>query len=272
MLGHLIYNYQHLDDVRIQQEISKGLYAPHFDGNYLVHAYNGKPEFGYKKYLEDRLIRIPNRGHYRGAVELINAGLAVFLEMRRGPRYVLVTAADTWVLNVDFFAGLVREMEQGGKVLAASSWGRAVSPEKPSGFSTDFFLLDLEWNRKAKVFPLDYDAFVKKFSDVFALQFVQPTVEGAVLYKFQKYFLDHFEDNDVWQERNKAFRRIIEREPVHGPKGDRQENWPEIGLYTSPAPEEKRKALKKLKLDLGPQMHRLLTERDVSYYNKIGGR
>lgn len=48
MLGHLIYNHNQLDDDRIQQEISKKLYADNFGGIHLVHVYNGKKSFGYK--------------------------------------------------------------------------------------------------------------------------------------------------------------------------------------------------------------------------------
>lgn len=270
MLGHLIYNYQHLDDCKIQQEISRMLYAKAFGGVHLVHAYNGKKEFGYAQYLEDKFIKIKNRGHFQGAVDLINAGMEYFNSARKLPvRYVLVTAADTWLLNVKFVQKLVREMETKGQVLATSSWGKSKPSEKPHGFSTDFFIVDLEWNRKAQLWPLDYAGFVRKFADFFYVQYAQPVVEVAVQYQFQKYFGDNFVDNDIWRNRNASLRRIVEREPVHGQDGRRIDNWPSIGLYTSPEPKAKRAALRKLGISLGAEGRRLLGAEDLSYYNRV---
>ncbi|MDD5252036.1 MAG: hypothetical protein PHT12_05390 [Patescibacteria group bacterium] len=270
MLGHLIYNFSHLDDVRIQQEISKNLYAPAFGGVHLVHAYDGEARFGYKKYLEDKLIRIKNRGHFQGGVDLMNAGLKYFMaERRRGLKYVLVTAADTWMLDAHFLKSVIDEMQRDGKVLATSSWGRAKAPEKIKGFATDFFVIDLDWNRRAKIFPLDYPGFIRKFADFFYLQYSQPIVEAAVQYKFQKHFATLFKDNDLWRERNRSFRRLDEREPVHdAATGNRQENWPNIGLYTSPEPKAKKAALKRLGLDVGPWAHKLITGKLDKSYNQ----
>ena len=129
MIGHLIYSYNHLDDVRIQQEISKNLYAKVFGGVHVVHAHNGKKNFGYQKYLEDKLITLQNRGHYQGASDLVNAGLEYFSENRIPKlKYVLVTAADTWILNTELLENIFDEMRKEKKVLAASSWGKAKAP------------------------------------------------------------------------------------------------------------------------------------------------
>jgi hypothetical protein len=269
MLGHLIYSYHHLDDVKIQEEISKNLYAKEFGGVFLVHAHNGQTSFGYKKYLEDKLIKIPNRGHFQGAVDLINAGLAYFSSQRiKGLRYVLVTAADTWCLDVKFIKKLVLEMEKNGQVLAASSWGTSRPKEKLSGFSTDFFIIDLEWNRKSKLWPLDYPGFKNKFQDAIALMYQQATVELAAQYKYQKYFVDNYVDNDVWLTRNRLMRRIVEREPVHA-NGRRRADWPKIGLYTNPEPTTKKQALKKLGYNFGQYSEKLIKSKNLSYYNKI---
>jgi hypothetical protein len=269
MIGHLIYNYAHLDDCRIQQEISKSLYAKAFGGVHLVHAYNGKPSFGYRPHMEDELIKVKNRGHFLGASDLINAGLRYFnAHPIKGLRYVLVTAADTWLVNVDFLKALTDEMEREGKVLAVSSWGRVKAPEKMTGFSTDFFVIDIGWNRKAHLFPFSYQAFKRRFADLFYLQYSQPTLEGAVQYQFQKYFGDHFEDNDVWHERERRLRRLVEREPVHH-DGERTANWPEIGLYTAPEPKEKRRVLKELGLSVGPYAKKLISGELDERYNHL---
>jgi len=95
-----------------------------------------------------------------------------------------------------------------------------------------------------------------------------PTLEGAVQFSFQKYFLTHFVDNQTWIEREKMFRRISEREPVHSPTGERIADWPEIGLYTSPEPTSKKNILKKLKYDFGEYSHKLFASKSTEYYNK----
>ncbi len=268
MLGHLIYNYEHLDDLRIQEEFSKNLYAKNFDGVHLVHAYNGKKSFGYEPYLEDVFLEIKNRGHFQGAADLINSGLNFFSKNKiSGLRYVLVTASDTWCLNIKFLQKIIQKMEDEGKVLAVSSWGKVKSPERPRGFSTDFFIVNIEWNRKKKLFPLNYESFVKKFADYFFLEFRIPTLEMCLQYSFAKLFWDPWNNNASWQERNQRFLRISQREPVHLETGERISSWPKLGLYTSPNALEKRMALKKWKFSDGQFAKKLLSAKDFEYYN-----
>lgn len=269
MLGHLIYSYNHLDDARIQQEISKKLYSPTFGGVHLVHAHNGKRSFGYKPYLEDKLIRLKNRGHFQGACDLINAGM-VYLHTK-GPKkikYALVTAADTWCLNVKFLKGLITEMERNNQVIAAASWSKTKYPIRIQGLSIDFFIVDIRWAKKAKIFPLHFQAFKNKFNDFLALIWKMPNLELTFQYQYNCYFMKNFKDNDIWRNRDKMIRRIREREPVHTQKG-RTPDWPKIGLYTSPKPNTKQRVLKKLKLNLGPYSRKLIQAKNLNYYNYI---
>jgi GT2 family glycosyltransferase len=135
-LGHLLYTYSNVDDARIQQEISKQLYAERFDGVQLVHTYTGKPEWGYEQYLEDELIVMENRGHFRGAADHLAAGLRYFMEHGdQDVRYVLVAAADSWILDAAYLQKIIKTMERDGQVLAVSSWFSAY-PEDIQGFST----------------------------------------------------------------------------------------------------------------------------------------
>ena len=58
-------------------------------------------------------------------------------------------------LELDFVIDTVlekvlAEMKEKNKVIAVSSWGQVKYPVKPNGFSTDFFIIDIEWNRKNK--------------------------------------------------------------------------------------------------------------------------
>ncbi|HSX17669.1 MAG TPA: hypothetical protein VLH86_06245 [Patescibacteria group bacterium] len=264
-LGHLIYTYNNLDDAYIQQELSKKLYAQQFGGVQLVHAYDGKPEFGYKKYLEDELITIDNPGHFRGATALINTGLNYFMEHGDPEvQYVLVAASDSWLLNVGYLEKIIATMQSENRVLAASSWFSAY-PQEMRGFSTDFFIIDITWNREAKLFPLGYDAFVKKFEDVLALNGEFPFMERAVQYYFQKYLMANYEDYSAKHHGNELMLRITSREPVDGDQ--RAYNREEIGLFTAPDPAPKQAALKALGIELGPHSKKLVEATDLSYYN-----
>lgn len=267
MLGHLIYSYNHLDDARIQQEISKKLYAPEFDGVKIAHSHNGKSSFGYRKYQEDVLIRRKNIGHFDGAADLIDVGMKWFMENKvKGLRYVLVTAADTWCLDSKWLRSVVDEMQAKGQVLACSSWGHTKPADKPTGFSTDFFIVDIEWAKKHKIFPLDYKGFKKKFTDIFLLMWAMPVLEVCLQYRFSRFVMDAYKDNEVLINRHRLWRRIIEREPVMV-GNERISDWPGMGLYTNPDPTTKRKALIESKAVLGENAEKLVKAVDLSYYN-----
>ena len=251
MIGHLIYNHEHILDCQVQQELSKHLYPKTLGEVFLVHAYNGTKKL-YHPYLEDKFIFLKNRGHFQGAADLINAGLEYFTAHKiPGLRYVLVTASDTWLIKPEVIKKIITRMAKEKRVLAASSWGRGKPNERPIGFSTDFFIIDIEWNRTHKLFPLNYELFIKKTEDLFALLYALPGLEMAVQFYFQKIFTRLYSDNDTWRQRNQALLRLTEREPVHNAKGARRENWPSLGLYTTPLSTEKRIALKKLKIRIG---------------------
>ena len=264
MLGHLIYTYDRVEDARIQQELSTHLNSQILGGVHIVHTYSGGSTFGYEPYLEAKLIPRKNRGHYRGAVDLINAGLQYFSDSDLDIRYVLVTAADTWIVQTEFLANLISEMEANEKVLATSSWVSEF-PAAPAGFALDFFVIDLQWNRHAQLFPLDYDDFFAKYADILALRYVPPFVEVALQYGYHKHFLKSFEDNDVWTTRDRHFRRIIEREPTHIRDNDNARMM--TGIYHSHDAEKKKALLTEMGLDCGPYCHRLLTANDLSYFS-----
>jgi hypothetical protein len=267
MLGHLIYTYDRLDDARVQQEISKRLYSAAFGGVHLVHAYNGKKEFGYAPYLEDKLIVRQNRGHYRGAVDLINAGLAWFnVAGLPEVRYVLITAADTWAVDVPFLQSVVMNMEAHGRVLATSSW-RTAQPAQIHGFSLDFFIVDLQWNARASIFPLDYDAFYDRYADILALLYSPPIAEVALQHAFQCHFLSTYVDNSVLIERNRQLLRIAEREPACIRENARGRT--QTGIWHSHGADEKRALLSAAGLDCGPHCRRLIDAEDCSYFNGI---
>jgi hypothetical protein len=264
-LGHLLYTYSNVDDARIQQEISKQLYAERFDGVQLVHTYTGKPEWGYEQYLEDELIVMENRGHFRGAADHLAAGLRYFMEHGdQDVRYVLVAAADSWILDAAYLQKIIKTMERDGQVLAVSSWFSAY-PEDIQGFSTDLFVVDIQWARTSGMFPLDFDSFYARFADVYALQGTFPYLERAFHYYFMKWLMGHYHDYGVRVARDKLLLRITSREPIND--SDREYNRSNIGIFTSPDPSPKQAALKKLHTPLGKHAEKLKRAHDLRYYN-----
>jgi len=269
MLGWIIYSHSYLDDVRIYQEILKKVFAKEFEGIYILHSYNGEKKYGYQKYLEDKLIKLPNSGHIKGCASQINSGVNYFNEHQKRIKYVVVTAADTWLLYPEFIKDIIVDLDYNKQVLAASSWmGNAY--ELPRGLSTDFFIINMEWNRKSRLFPFDFDEYVVKLKDIHYLNWAVPIVETALQYYYQKYFAETFDGLEAMYQAQNKFRRIIEREPVHNERSLRKENWEHLGLYTTNNPYEKQKTLQKLNYDFGYYSHKLITSQDLSYYNNVG--
>jgi hypothetical protein len=265
MLGHIIYTYDRLDDARVQQEISTFLYPKAFGGVHLVHAYNGEESFGYTPYLENHLIVRQNKGHYRGAVDLINAGLAYFDEAGlTDVRYVLVTASDTWAVDAGYLQDLVAKMGANGQVVAASSW-RTEWPAQLHGFSLDFFLIDRHWNSETAIFPLDYDAFYNKYAEVLGLMYIPPIPEAAFQTSYHGYFLSRYLDNDVLRQRDLHFRRIPEREPAAIRENARGREM--TGIWHTHSTIEKQEMLRALGLSCGEHSNKLMMAEDLRYFN-----
>lgn len=169
MIGHLIYTYNRLDDARILQEISKNYLSRKLGEIFLIHAYNGKKYFGYERYLEDKLVKMKNKGHFEGASDLINRGIS---EAEKLPDidYLIVTASDTWLLDAEYIRKIISEMKNGKKVLATCAWDdRGIANYDKNfimnlfqiGFATDFFILDMNWQRENKLFPLNFKSISK---------------------------------------------------------------------------------------------------------------
>lgn len=275
MIGHVIYTYNKIDDARINQELSRGVLggSEKLGGVYIVHVYNGDKKFGYEKYLEDELVKIKNRGHFQGAVDLINAGIKS-ISKRKNIRYVLVTASDTWFIKREFIEDLIEKMQREDKYIATSAWG--ISKDDSifkMGFSQDFFILDLEWNKKSKFYPIDYDKYLDKFLDIshaIGGTFLIP--ERAVGYYWLRYWYGKgYKDNDLGKMAKEKILRIAEREPIHlFDWSKRKMEWSELGLYTWHEADSKQKILKDAKSNIfiGEYGNKLLYAKELSYFNK----
>lgn len=240
--AHLIYTYDRITEAKINQELSKEIFdVP------IIHAYNGPEKLGYAPYLENECIRIENRGHYRGAVDLVNVGVTA--AEKTEAEYLLVTAADTWLVEHDYIDEILVSMRTNKQYLALSSWGMAGDPITKAGFSFDFFLLDLNWQREHKFFPLDYDGYVARYQDLY-FAFGgdgQLTVEKAFSYFWMKHWSARVRDNNLSRQARKRMYRMTKREPnLYDNYRARTMAFPEIGLYMYHDPEKQTEVLRGL--------------------------
>lgn len=276
-IGVLIYTYNRVDDAKINMEIIRNVWAKNksLKDVKIVHSYNGNKQWYPKKTLEDHLVVTKNTWHFQGASDLIDAGMKDFSKDKKID-YVIVLASDTWLINPEYVEGLLNKMQKESLVLATCSWGL---PERNEigdvGVSMDFFIVDLNWARKSKMFPIDFKEFHDRYEDLFLYQ-----KGGNVM--LEKLFLARYlkamnrAEGGAGSFRKKAFMktlRIKEREPVHvkiDEKGNwiRTMYWPKMGLLTHHDPSPKKKILKKVNITNGKEIKRLLTAKDLSYYNQ----
>jgi hypothetical protein len=255
-IGHLIYTFNKTLEARINQEISKLI----FDFP-IIHAFNGIGIAQYEKYLEDTLIEIPNRGHFQGSIDLINKGIEVAESL--DIEYLIVTASDSWFTDKEFIFSTIKNMKDNNQYLACCAWGTTLNESIfRVGFSLDFFIIDISWQKQSKLFPIDYENYLSKFLDYnHAMGGTYLIPERAFSYYWLKYWSTKFIDNNLSIEAKNHIHRIIEREPIHDEKyTSRKMSYPEIGLYTFHNAEEQKDILKKLSdtINLGKYSLKLL--------------
>lgn len=284
MIGHLIYTYNKVDDARISQEISRHHLSKCFGKVFIIHAFNGKEDW-YEKYQEDVLVKTKNLGHYAGASLLINAGIAA-AEKKKDIDYLLVTAADTWLLSTDYVAGIIKKMEAGQKAVATCAWDNRGIMDYDKNFSmnlfrlgmaTDFFIIDLNWQRKNKLFPLDFNGISKRFGELEV--FLTGNVlylEKIFAYSYAQLFRRQYKDPHLYKKKMlEAVCQLIEREPICYRRRDgywkRQMRWDKLGLYTFHDDEvqEKQRVLQENKSVQGKGIDKLRRANDFAYFNKV---
>lgn len=128
----------------------------------IYHAYNGESKKYPKKFLEDKLIRRPNLGHYAGAADLINTGIETILNsasvipsLSRDPflkkyDYILVMSGDVWLIKPKVLVKILDTITSKNYQFATSLW-----PDLffiPRYFASEFFIITPKLAQK--IFPL----------------------------------------------------------------------------------------------------------------------
>ena len=223
-----LYTFNRIDDVKINLEIIRDIWEKSglFKKTYIVHSFNGKNNWYPQKYLEDKLIRIPNRGHFWGAADLIESGINFFNETNHSADYIVTLAADTWLLNPDYIHKIIKQMKSENKYVASSTWGNPFETDPiRMGMSTDFFIVNQKWSQKYNLFPLNYDEFYKKYFEVLMFQKKVVYLERIFSLRFfqsvQKYYGKKYADHTLTRKKDELLYRIKEREPVHNYFKDR---------------------------------------------------
>jgi len=280
-IGVLLYTYNRTDDARINQEIIRNVWSrcDLFKNVVIVHTFNGEKDWWPEKYLENELLYLPNPGHFVGAELLINEGIKCFTEKYPDTDYVITLAPDTWLVKPEYIENIITKLKKEDKYLATCAWG---TKEKDNiwdiGMALDFSIFDLKWATRFDLFPIGYTEFSAKYSDLFYYQDKLIYPERVLALRFKQAILKSVKipsENLLTKICEAHIYRMKEREPVHDArnflgiiKKGRKMYWPSIGLVTYHEPEPKREILKKMNLRLGEHANRLISSKDLSYYNQ----
>lgn len=277
-IGVVIYTYDRVDDARINMEIIRNLWSrlSLFSDITVIHAYNGKKSWYPKKYLEDVLIRMKNPGHFQGASDLIDAGIKTLMQKYKDIDYLVVLAADTWLLKPNYISNVIGGMKMKDLYLATCPWGLPNRSDiRDVGVATDFFILDMKWAKKYKLFPLRYKEFYKKYGEYLLYKSGSNVMlEKLMSTRFMQAIKQMIFSDNLYKvvAKEKIF-WLSDREPVHSCINKRgmwvrKMQWDKIGLETSHDPFQKKKFIKKLNFSQGKNTKRLLVSKDLSYFNK----
>lgn len=249
--------------------------SKHLEDIKIIHSFNGQKDWYPKKYLENDLVIKKNSWHFQGASDLIDAGIRTFQKKYKNIDYVIVLASDTWLIKPAYIENILNKMKKDNMCLATCSWGL---PERNDlgdvGMAVDFFIVDLKWATKHKMFPIDYANFYKKYWELLLYKRGGNVMLEKLLYA--RYLKAVSKEENFGGIATKAakerFLRLKDRESVHShidKKGFwiRNMYWPEIGLLSHHDPKPKKNILKKNNIIAGKNIEKLMQSKDLSYYN-----
>jgi hypothetical protein len=245
----------------------------------IVHSFNGNKEWWPEKYLEDDLLYLDNPGHFAGAEILLNKGMEYFSEKYSDVDYVVILASDTWLLKPEYLEKIILSMQKDEKYLATCPWG---TKEKDNmwniGMAIDFCIVNLKWAMKYEWFPIRYQKFVEKYSEIFNYRDEIVFLERVFALRFRQAILKSVKipSENLWKKVAESYiYRMKDREPVHNEQKlfgvriskYRKMYWKAIGLLTHHEPAPKRTILRKMNIISGKYTQKLIEAKDLSYYN-----
>ena len=145
-IGVVIYTHNRVDDAKINIEIIRNVWEASelFNNVKIVHSFNGEKSWYPKKYLENDLVVLKNSWHFQGAADLIDAGLKK-MSLYKNIDYIIVLAADIWLINLGYLNKLLTQMKEGEFRLATCVWGLLEQNIiQKTEITTDFFILDFK--------------------------------------------------------------------------------------------------------------------------------
>lgn len=276
----VIYTFNRPDDARVNQEIirTKWQEVDALRDVKIVHAFNGDKQWWQRKHLEDRLVRRPNPGHFAGAADLIDAGFAAIAKSFPDTDYVVVLAADTWIVKPTWLAEVIDEMKSRSQVLAASAWGHPGHNDPLDvGMGGDLFIVDYKKATSSGLLPLAYDEFFERHGEFMMYSGGwAPSFERLLALRFKQSLMNLVSDDvGPWRHVDDHLRVIIERHPVHTGRnaaGFMIRKWQvaSMGLISNHSPGPKRTALRRVAGAKGPTIGRMLDGSSLRWFNDLG--
>ncbi len=275
-IGFVIYTYDRVDDAKINMEILRHVWdASHlFADIKIVHCFNGDKSWYTEKTVEDDLVRLHNSGHFCGASDLIDAGMDVFAKKYPDTDYVIVLAADTWLINPQHIAHIIHAMAQNNQYIATCPWGLPRHTDfSDVGMATDFFIVQSQFVHTYHVFPFDYKAFDDQYGDFLLYNQQKLSLERLFLMRFTKAVIAQAERDVI--SKKEIMRKVYimkDRMPVHSTVNTdgywvRTHHWEEMGLLTHHDPAPKKEIIKKQNIHGGENLQKLLSSHNLEYFN-----
>ncbi len=282
-IGVLIYTYNRNDDARINMEIIRSVWSKNstLKDVVIVHSFNGEKEWWPEKYLEDELLYLDNPGHFEGAVLLMDKGVECFREKYPDVDYVIILAADTWLVKPEYLEYMLLTMKKEEKYLGTSVWGsRKLTNIWSRGSALDFNIFDLQWAQRSNFFPLRFKEFKEQYEELFSYNDQTVYPENVFMLRFKEAIKRSMKipsDNILKQVAASHIYRMTDREPVHivgtekhffkNNRWERTMYIEKMGFISHHDPVEKQRVLKKWDLSLGTYGTTFLHAKNVDYFN-----
>ena len=280
------------DDARANIEIIRSCWtAPAaFCNVVVVHAYNGAANVDPVGRDADLAVRAPgDRGHFVGAADLIDAGVAAVARRHPALRHAVCLASDTWVYRPDTLVKIIAEMTEHRQRLAAAEWqidpavhgvarNRGAGLLPGSGLSTDFMVVDIHWAHRYGLLPLNFGSFLTGHADILnylqEIPLLERHLEGKLLGAARREMAEQRIRKDAWgsagpRQARQLLRLIHERtiDPLGVDAPPHKGHWPELGLISSEDASAKQALLRAHPALRGATLNRLRDTVDASWFN-----